>query len=41
MKIFCENEGVDLELVMFSQNRNQPISNDFRGCFPHAEEKQL
>ena len=24
MKIFCENEGVDLWLVMFWQNRNQP-----------------
>jgi len=24
---------------MFSQNRNQPIWTDFRGCFPHAEEK--
>jgi hypothetical protein len=22
---------------MFSQNRNQPISVEFRGCFPHAE----
>ena len=22
---------------MFSQNRNQPISIEFRGCFPHAE----
>ena len=21
---------------MFSQNRNQPISVEFRGCFPHA-----
>ena len=25
---------------MFSQNRNQPISVDFRGCFPHAEESE-
>ena len=23
---------------MFSQNGNQPISVEFRGCFPHAEE---
>jgi hypothetical protein len=37
MKIFQENEGVDLKLVMFSQNRNQQISVEFRGCFPHAE----
>ena len=22
---------------MFSQNRNQPILTEFRGCFPHAE----
>ncbi len=26
---------------MFSQNRNQPILTDFRGCFPHAEEKKV
>ena len=36
MKIFQENESVDLQLVMFSQNRNQPILTEFRGCFPHA-----
>jgi len=24
---------------MFSQNRNQPILTEFRGCFPHAEMK--
>jgi len=24
---------------MISQNRNQTISVDFRGCFPHAERK--
>jgi hypothetical protein len=23
---------------MFSQNGNQPILTDFRGCFPHAED---
>jgi len=22
---------------MFSQNGNQPIWTEFRGCFPHAE----
>jgi len=22
---------------MFLENRNQPISVEFRGCFPHAE----
>ncbi len=22
---------------MFSENRNQPILTEFRGCFPHAE----
>ena len=26
---------------MFSQNGRRPIWTDFRGCFPHAEEKQV
>ena len=25
---------------MFSQNRKRPISVEFRGCFPHAENKK-
>ena len=25
---------------MFSQNGKQPISTEFRGCFPHAEESE-
>ena len=41
MKIFQENESVDLQLVMFSQNRNQPILTDFRGYFPHARDAKF
>jgi hypothetical protein len=26
---------------MFSENRKRPIWTEFRGCFPHAEEKQV
>jgi len=26
---------------MFSQNRNQPISVEFRGYFPHAEDDAI
>jgi len=26
---------------MFSQNRNQPISVEFRGCFHDTEKKQV
>ena len=26
---------------MLSQNRKRPISVEFRGCFPHAGEKQV
>jgi hypothetical protein len=26
---------------MFWENGNQPISVEFRGCFPHAEESEI
>ena len=41
MKIFWENESVDLYLVMFSENGKRPILTEFRGCFPHAVDELM
>ena len=37
MKIFLENEAVDLGGGIFYKNQNQSISPNFSGCFPQAE----